>query len=388
MPNREPIPLTAHNGRALLRGGPAASDRGPAMTDVAALAGVSHQTVSRVINKRSGVRPMTRMRVLAAIEELGYRPNTAARALVTGRSQTLGVVSMNSTLYGPASMLYGIEQAALESHYFITAASLRSTERQAVRQAIDRLMDQGVAGVVVIAPIESVAEALADVPSGLRVVAVEGDPDADVDVVTVDQFAGAVAATTHLLELGHQTVWHVTGPLDWPEARRRKAGWQATLETAGLEVPPPLTGDWSAHSGLEAGRVLARMDDVTAVFAGNDSMALGLLRAFAEHGRQVPDDISVVGFDDIPEAAYLAPPLTTVRQDFGEVGRRSLALLLDQIDRGEDPRVHERIVVPSVLVVRDSTSSPLTGSGTGRAASRPASGSRSGFASHHRPRGH
>jgi DNA-binding LacI/PurR family transcriptional regulator len=366
----------------------AAPDRGPAMTDVAALAGVSHQTVSRVINKRSSVRPMTRMRVLAAIEELGYRPNSAARALVTGRSQTLGVVSMNSTLYGPASTLYGIEQAALESRYFITVASLRSTDRQAVRQAIDRLIDQGVAGVVVIAPLESVEEALADVPSGLRVVAVEGDPDADVDVVTVDQFAGAAAATTHLLELGHQTVWHVAGPLDWSEARQRKAGWQATLEAAGVEVPPPLTGDWSARSGLEAGRVLVRMADVTAVFAANDSMALGLLRAFAEHGRQVPDDVSVVGFDDIPEAAYLAPPLTTVRQNFGEVGRRSLALLLDQIDNGGRPRDRQRLIVPSVLVVRDSTSSPATASSTGRPSSRLAPGSRSGFASHRRPRGH
>jgi DNA-binding LacI/PurR family transcriptional regulator len=210
----------------------------------------------------------------------------------------------------------------------------------------------------VIAPLESVADALADVPSGLRVVAVEGDPGADVDVVAVDQFSGAAAATTHLLELGHRTVWHLTGPLDWSEARQRKAGWRATLEAAGAEIPPPLTGDWSARSGLEAGHVLARMPDITAVFAGNDSMALGLLRAFAEHGRQVPDDISVVGFDDIPEAAYLSPPLTTVRQDFGDVGRGSLGLLLDQIDHGGRSRGRQRLVVPSALVVRESTSRP------------------------------
>lgn len=327
--------------------------RGPAMTDVAQLAGVSHQTVSRVINKHPSVATTTRMRVLAAIEELGYRPNSAARALVTGRSQTLGVVTLNSTLYGPASTLYGIEQAALESQYFITVASLRSTDRPAVRQAISRLVDQGVEGVVVIAPLVSVAEALADLPTGLPVVAVEGDADADIDVVTVDQHAGAQAATRHLLDLGHRTVWHVAGPTDWLEAQQRTDGWRSTLERADVEVPPPLRGDWSARSGFESGGVLARMPDVTAVFVANDSMAVGVLRAFHEYGRSVPGDVSVVGFDDVPESAYFSPPLTTVRQDFGEVGRCSLALLLDQIESGM--RAAQRHVVETALVVRDST---------------------------------
>jgi len=325
------------------------------MTDVASLAGVSHQTVSRVINKHPNVTPTTRTRVLAAIEELGYRRNNAARALVTGRSQTLGVVTLNSTLYGPASTLYGIEQAALESDYFVTVASLRSTDRPAVRQAIARLVDQGVEGVIVIAPVDSVVEALADLPRDLRVVAVEGDADADIDVVTVDQHAGAQSATEHLLSLGHSTVWHVAGPTDWLEARQRTAGWRSTLERAGLEVPPPLRGDWSPRSGFEAGRVLARMPEVSAVFVANDSMSVGVLRAFREHGLNVPGDVSIVGFDDVPEAAYFSPPLTTVRQDFAEVARRSLALLLDQISSGIRPA--KRQVVGTTLVVRDSTRS-------------------------------
>jgi DNA-binding LacI/PurR family transcriptional regulator len=325
------------------------------MTDVASLAGVSHQTVSRVINKHPNVTPTTRTRVLAAIEELGYRRNNAARALVTGRSQTLGVVTLNSTLYGPASTLYGIEQAALESDYFVTVASLRSTDRPAVRQAIARLVDQGVEGVIVIAPVDSVVEALADLPRDLRVVAVEGDADADIDVVTVDQHAGAQSATEHLLSLGHSTVWHVAGPTDWLEARQRTAGWRSTLERAGLEVPPPLRGDWSPRSGFEAGRVLARMPEVSAVFVANDSMAVGVLRAFHEHGLNVPGDVSIVGFDDVPEAAYFNPPLTTVRQDFAEVARRSLALLLDQISSGTRPA--KRQIVETTLVVRDSTRS-------------------------------
>jgi DNA-binding LacI/PurR family transcriptional regulator len=149
-------------------------------------------------------------------------------------------------------------------------------------------------------------------------------------------------------------VWQVAGPQDWFEARHRAAGWQATLEAAGAEVPPPLHGDWSARSGFEAGRVLARMPDVTAVFAANDSMALGVLRALHEYGRDVPGDVSLVGFDDLPEVAYLTPPLTTVRQDFAEVGRRGLALLLEQIESG--PRAPKRVVVGTTLVVRESTS--------------------------------
>jgi len=325
------------------------------MIDVARLAGLSHQTVSRVVNNRANVKPTTRARVLAAIQELHYRPNSAARALVTGRSQTLGVVTLNSTLHGPASTLYGIELAALDSHYFITVAALRSTERAAVQQAIGRLVDQGVDGILVIAPLQSVAQALSDLPTGLPVVAVEGDADvyADIDTVTVDQRAGARAATEYLLEKGHRTVWHVAGPQDWFEARHRLAGWQSALVEAGAEVPPLFYGNWSPQSGFEAGRLLARMPEVTAVFAANDSMALGVLRALHDHGRQVPGHVSLIGFDDLPEGAYLTPRLTTVRQDFTEVGRIALSLLVEQIE--SHVRGPRRVVVGTTLVVRDST---------------------------------
>jgi DNA-binding LacI/PurR family transcriptional regulator len=326
---------------------------GTGMVDVARLAGVSHQTVSRVINLHPNVRAATRLRVLAAIEALGYRRNSAARALVTGRSQTLGVVTVNRTLYGPAATLYAIEQAALESRYVVTVASLQSTDGAAVRQAISRLVEQRVDGIVVIAPLAPVAQALAALPSALPVVAVEGEVDARIDVVTVDQYAAARVATQHLLTCGHRTVWHVTGPDDWVEARQRAAGWRDTLQDAGARVPRPLHGDWSARSGFEAGRLLARRASVTAVFVANDAMAMGVLRALEEYGRKVPGDVSVVGFDDVPEAAYLTPPLTTLRQDFGEVGRHSLALLLDQIQSG--PRAPRRIVVGTTLITRDST---------------------------------
>jgi DNA-binding LacI/PurR family transcriptional regulator len=271
------------------------------------------------------------------------------------------VVTVNSSLYGPASTLNGIEQAALESQYSMTVASLRFTDRAAVREAISRLVGQGVEGIVVIAPLMSLAEAVEDLPTGLPVVVVEGDANADIDTVTVDQFAGAQAATAYLLALGHPTVWHVTGPADWLEARQRTNGWRATLEDAGADVPPPFRGDWSARSGFEAGRILSQMPEVSAVFAGNDSMAVGVLRAFRESGRTIPGDVSLVGFDDVPEAAYYSPPLTTVRQDFGEVGRRSLALLLEHLEAG--PREPRRVVVAANLVVRQSTAA-TTGMGS------------------------
>jgi DNA-binding LacI/PurR family transcriptional regulator len=148
-------------------------------------------------------------------------------------------------------------------------------------------------------------------------------------------------------------VWHVSGPSDWIEARGRTTGWRTALESAGAEAPPPLTGDWSPRSGYEAGLILARIPEASAVFVANDQMSLGVFRALHEHGRRVPEDISVVGFDDISEAAYFTPPLTTVRQDFGEVGRRSLRLLIDQINSGR-PTADREVVMPE-LRLRDST---------------------------------
>jgi DNA-binding LacI/PurR family transcriptional regulator len=325
------------------------------MADVARLAGVSHQTVSRVINESAHVRPETRRRVLAAMRTLDYRPNPAARALVTGRSRTLGVVSFDTTLYGPASTLFAIEQAAHAAGYFITIVSLLAMDRAAVLGAVDRLRVQGVDGILVITPQEGAAEAVANLPAAVPVVAVEAGPPGSVPVVAVDQFAGAVSATQLLLDLGHRTVWHVAGPRDFLEAQQRVEGWRATLKAAGAQTPPVLTGDWSPRSGYEVGRRLAEDPAVTAVFVANDQMALGVLRALHERGRSIPREISVVGFDDIPEAQYFTPPLTTVRQDFGEMGRSSLRLLLDLMRSGQPP---SRLTIAPELVVRRSTAPP------------------------------
>jgi DNA-binding LacI/PurR family transcriptional regulator len=326
------------------------------MTDVAKLAGVSHQTVSRVINGSPQVRPATRERVLAAMAELDYRPNPAARALVTGRSRTLGVVSFDTTLYGPASTLYAIERAAHDAGYFIMTVSLEALDRESVLSAVERLRLQGVDGILVIAPLKGAGEALVDLPSGPPLVAVEAGPADALPVVAVDQIAGAQIATRHLLELGHPAVAHIAGPPDFLEAELRIEGWRSALAAAGAEAPPVLAGDWSPRSGYELAQQLLRNGTPSAVFVANDQMALGALRALHEAGTEIPRQVSVVGFDDIPEAQYFTPPLTTVRQDFAEIGRRSLALMLEMMDAdgdGDGPR-SPAMVVPE-LIRRTST---------------------------------
>ncbi|WP_093262737.1 LacI family DNA-binding transcriptional regulator [Thermostaphylospora chromogena] len=324
------------------------------MADVAKVAGVSHQTVSRVLNNHPNVRGETRDRVLRAIEQLGYRRNFAARALVTRRSRTLGVISFDTTLYGPASTVHGIEQAARVAGYFVTIVSLKSIDRSGMREAVDYLVGRGVAGLVVVAAPRSAVHGLT-VPDGIPLVSVHGTCGKEEAVVGVDQVAGARLAVEHLLRLGHRTVWHITGPADWPETEGRLAGWRAALAEAGQAAPEPLPGDWSPRAGYQAGRRLAATPGVSAVFVANDQMALGVLRALAEEGVKVPEQISVVGFDDIPEAEFFSPPLTTVRQDFDAVGRRSIEVLLRQIEKGE-PFGPGPLVVSPRLIIRASTS--------------------------------
>jgi DNA-binding LacI/PurR family transcriptional regulator len=208
----------------------------------------------------------------------------------------------------------------------------------------------------VIAPDQQAAEALRAAQTDVPLVAVEAGPADAFSVVAVDQYAGAVSATRHLLDLGHETVWHISGPADWLETEERIDGWRSTLEAAGATPPPVLVGDWSARAGYDLGRRLSRDRSVTAIFAANDQMALGVLRAMAEAEREVPGDVSLVGFDDIPESPYFRPPLTTVRQDFIEVGSRGLRSLVKTIETGEPVVQGPR--VPPELIVRASTAPP------------------------------
>ena len=322
------------------------------MADVARLAGVSHQTVSRVVNGRENLRPETRERVEQAIRQLGYRPNSAARALVTRRSGTIGVIGTKSGFWGPSTVHRTIQAAGRQAGYFVSSTNLQQLTRAELNDAIDHLRDQSVEGIVLISATDDAVEvARAQEATGLPVVVVEGDASRTHWTVGIDNVAGAELATRHLIDLGHTEIVHLAGPQDWTEARARLLGWQAVMYESGLRPSRYLTGDWSARSGYEIGQEIARRPEVTAVFAANDQIALGVLRALSEAGRSVPREVSVVGFDDIPEAAYLIPPLTTVRQDFTAVGRRAIEILQAAIGRREHP---ERLIQPE-LIVRSST---------------------------------
>ncbi|MEO7752803.1 MAG: LacI family DNA-binding transcriptional regulator [Terracoccus sp.] len=325
------------------------------MHDVARLAGVSHQTVSRVVNGAASIRPETRARVQQAIDRLGYRPNTAARSLVKGRSATIGIIATDTTEFGPTSIHRTVEEAARDAGFFVSSVSLSAVTRGAFDAAVEHLVRLAVEGIVVIAGHDDALDVVRSREESLPFVLVEGDLSKSRRTVGVDQVLGARLATRHLIELGHTEIAHVTGPLDWAEARARRDGWRAEMSAAGLCPPEPIAGDWSAASGFAAGQRIAADPGTTAVFSGNDQMAVGVLRALHESGLSVPGDVSVVGFDDIPESGYLIPPLTTVRQDFPAVGRHAIEQLAAAI--GGD----EGSVIPLIdpeLVVRASTAPP------------------------------
>ncbi|MET0974914.1 MAG: LacI family DNA-binding transcriptional regulator [Leifsonia sp.] len=326
--------------------------RAPSIRDVARLAEVSHQTVSRVLNGHPSIRQETRQRVLDAMEALKYRPNRAARTLVTSRSRTIGVLSATSGEYGPSSSIAAIEDAAREAGYFVNTANIASSTPAAIIDALKHLVLQDVEGLIVMAPQVRVFDVLAGMALDIPYVSLQSTGHADHRALAVDQIAGARAATQHLIDLGHEEIVHLAGPQDWIEAEARMRGFLDAIIDGDLRTHPPILGDWTADFGYYAGRELMRYRDFTAVFAANDLMAIGLMHAFRESGLDVPGDVSVVGFDDIPVAQHVSPPLTTVHQEFREVGRRTVALLLGEL-RG-DPAIGGEEIVPS-LVVRSSS---------------------------------
>ncbi len=330
--------------------------RPPVMSDVAAVAGVSHQTVSRVLNDHPSVRPETRRRVLDAVAALGYRRNLAARTLVTRRSGTIGVLSSGSALFGPTSTLIGIEHAARELGLYVSLATLPVWGADDVAAVLEHFVVEGVDGVVVLAAQDDAVDAVRDFGSPVPVVMVGpvGLPT-PLRTVSVDHYTGARSAVRHLLDLGHRDVLHLAGPGDWLDARRRIEGWRDELAAAGLTADDPRTGDWSADRGYAVGRELAAGALPTAVFAANDQLALGLLRAFWEVGLRVPQDVSVVGFDDVDGSAHFVSPLTTVRQDFAGLGRRCLEVLLQTIAGEPGPGAE---LIATSLVVRASSGPP------------------------------
>ena len=334
------------------------------IVEVARAAGVSNMTVSRVINDRPGVGQATRDRVRAILKELNFQPNTSARALKTGRSSAMGIVCLATTLYGPAVTLFGVEQAARAAGFSVNVISLNTITTATLEQAMDQLRQLPVAAAIIISPLTSSAKALKKLPDSPPTVAVWAPSDLGVAVAAVDHERAAAAATDHLLSLGHRTVWHVSGPAGWTGSEHRTAGWRHALENAGRTVPAPVKGDWTARSGYEAGLRILADPAVTAVFAANDQMALGVLRAAGTLGRRVPEDVSVVGYDDAPDSAYYSPPLTTMRQDFTRLGEQALQLALTKI--GHPYRADQDTLVEPELVIRESTAPAPTRAATRR----------------------
>ncbi|WP_410780583.1 LacI family DNA-binding transcriptional regulator [Leifsonia sp. SIMBA_070] len=326
--------------------------RTPGVREVAAAAGVSRQTVSRVLNDHPSIRPATRDRVLAAMDQLNFRPNRAARMLTTARSTTIGVlVASTSSLFGPASSIDAIERAARDAGYFVTVAHAASLDTAAVHAALEQLSAQAVEGIVVVAPQLRVQEAMDAISVRVPSITLHGAGTAGDHGVFVDQVEGARLATRHLLEHGHRRIAHLSGPADWSEARARREGFLQEMEAAGADPVVTRDGDWTAASGAAIAADVLTEPGITALFSSNDQMALGAMFAARRAGRSVPGDLAVVGFDDIPEAPFLAPPLTTVRQDFAELGRRCVARLIARI---EGSALDFDAPVAPVLVVRES----------------------------------
>ncbi|MFF2486564.1 LacI family DNA-binding transcriptional regulator [Microbacterium sp. NPDC058062] len=329
-------------------------ERRTSLRDVAQAVGVSVQTVSRVANGEPNVAPVKRELVLAKMRELGYRPNAAARAIRRGSFRTVGVVYHSLHSVGTHRSLEEISERAAERGYATTLMPLAASSGQAANGAFTRLGEMAVDVLIVILPAPFGVDEALHLPEGVPAV-ILGPPLVDgVATVDFDQLVGARQAVGYLLDLGHQTVHHITGPPGSFSAASRLDAWRDVVTERGRALPAARPGDWSPGSGYRAMRQLLAEERPTAVFAANDQMALGAYRAIIEAGLRIPQDVSVLGFDDIDEAEMFAPPLTTVRQDWGLLGRESLRVALE-MERGAPP---EQVQLATKLVLRASTAAP------------------------------
>jgi DNA-binding LacI/PurR family transcriptional regulator len=318
--------------------------------DVAKLANVSHQTVSLYLRGHQGFREATRKRVEEALAELNYRPNLAAKSLATSRSHRLGALVYQLTEVGPSKTIQGASERARDAGYLLDIVSLDPSDDGALRHALGQLGQQDLAGIVAFAPVDLIAQRIASVPFNVPVIT---EDDEDSDVVS---HSGLVLLVDHLVSLGHERFFHLAGPGDWVASRNRSAAYEGALASHGLVSVGSIPGDWSSASGHAAASAMPLDSGVTAVIAANDQMALGALLALEQRGVSVPGDVSVTGFDDIPESAFYRPPLTTVRVDYAQQGR----VLLERMLRAIDPALvaSPEETTPPRLVVRESTAPP------------------------------
>jgi DNA-binding LacI/PurR family transcriptional regulator len=323
--------------------------------DVARLAKVSHQTVSRVLNNNPSIRPETKTRVLKAMESLGYRPSLAARALASSRSKMLGILSSDTDFTGPAAMVHHMEAAARAQGFFVVTVGIDANDEASVQSGIDHLMKLGIEGLALVTPQLRAVEIARAAVSGIPVVTLDSMYRMDELAVSVDNFAGGAAATQHLIDLGHKNIVHISGPQGWFESTTRAAGYTATMLNANL-TPQVIDGDWQIDTGYRIGKKLdIDSKQVTALFIANDRMSLGFMHAMRQRGIEVPKRLSIVGFDDLEETAYSSPPLTTLRQDFKALGNRAMNLLLSEIS-GTATKKLDRLVPE--LIQRSSTAAP------------------------------
>jgi DNA-binding LacI/PurR family transcriptional regulator len=355
----------------------ASSDRSPSVSirDVARAAGVSYQTVSRVINESPRVKSSTREAVLEAISRLGFRPNRAARALAGGPVQSVTVLTSNANLYGFTAAVEGVEEAAREAGFAMGVRVVESGEAADVKDAVERALEPAAALIVVAFDRPGLA-ALAYAPADVPVAGMVPAPDEDEmplrPCVWIDEYSAAKEATQYLLALGHRTVHHLSIPT-WTGTTRRMSGWRSALENAGAAVPEPLLSGWTLEWGYEAGLGLARDPGVTAVLCGNDDIALGVMRAMHEAGRPVPAEVSIIGFDDVPFARFCTPALTTVRQDFKALGKFCFGTLLSVLGQSRSTGLER----PQAQLVRRESAGPPPGTRRrrpGKKAGPPADG--------------
>lgn len=330
--------------------------RPPGIRDVAQLAGVSPQTVSRVLNDHPSVKPTTRNSVKDAIERLGYHRNYAARSLSTGRTQIIGLVMFNTDSYARSIVVASIEQASAELDHSVITAPISSMDDAIIDAAVQGLVDRGADGVILAVPMINSSPLVARIGNSTPIVALDGSRTESSDLLVIDQARVAELATTHLLDLGHETVWHLSGPQDWIEALDRSEGWRRTLERAGKAVPSELHGDWTPGSGYTNGLIAAHIPDLTALFVSSDEMAFGVIRALHESGKRIPEDISIVSVDNIALAEFSSPSLTTVAQPFKTIGKLAVQRLVHTLQKSQEPP--PPFMLEPELRIRASTGKP------------------------------
>jgi len=341
------------------------SDRSKRVTikDVAQAAGVSTQTVSRVINKFSYVSGGTRQRVEAVVEQMGYRPSTLARSLSQQRSYTLGIVTFGLKYIGPSRTLNGIADKADELGYMLLMKELDNFNTNRIENVIDSLLSRQVDGIIWVAPEISdnhawIEERMDKIPVPVLFLAMQ--PRDGIPSVSTDNYHGGVVAIQHLLDCGRKKIGHISGPRSWWEADERKRGWRESLEAAGFDTSEQscAEGNWSSASGEQAFiQLLKSFPDMDAVFVANDQMALSVLREASRRGIIIPEQLAVVGFDNIPESAYFNPSLTTISQDLQLLGEKAVQNVVEMIQarQGNQSVIAQSGFIQPTLVVRESS---------------------------------